>query len=197
MGIRIKTAPASTASPHVAGGRWSAGVRSVLLVASIDCGRGRDRFGRRSSRVADNAVRIVYTLRPGCTTRVGRVASRNLRSGKPKFDLPTPDCRRPLDASVEHCFNHPYVKNPCLHFGYIEMRHEIELKHAISIIMAALSFVSLGTPGNFNGFRVFGSVTARQSSSGRQPNCCVEQRAPPIFGRAAITLGIRPHSRYF
>jgi len=50
-----------------------------------------------------------------------------------------------------------------------------------------------GTAGNFNGFRVFGSVTARQSSSGRQPNCGVEQKAPPIFGRAAITLGIRPH----
>jgi len=50
-----------------------------------------------------------------------------------------------------------------------------------------------GTPGNFNGFRVFGSVTAQQFSSGRQPNCGVEQRAPPIFGRAAIRLGIRPH----
>jgi len=23
--------------------------------------------------------------------------------------------------------------------------------------------------------------------------CCVEQRAPPIFGRAAVTLGIGPH----
>jgi len=61
----------------------------------------------------------------------------------------------------------------------------------------AAEIVSLvwGTPGNFNGFRVFGSVrpTARQSSSGRQPNCGVEQMAPPIFGRAAITLGIRPH----
>jgi len=42
-----------------------------------------------------------------------------------------------------------------------------------------------GTPANFNGFR---------SSSGRQPNCGVEQRAPPIFVRAAITLGIGPHS---
>jgi len=31
---------------------------------------------------------------------------------------------------------------------------------------------------------------------GRQLNfvCGVEQRAPPIFGRAAITLGIGPHS---
>ena len=60
----------------------------------------------------------------------------------------------------------------------------------------AAEIVSLvwGTPGNFNGFRVFGSMTAWQSSSGHQPNCGVEQRAPPIFSRAAITLGIRPHS---
>jgi len=31
------------------------------------------------------------------------------------------------------------------------------------------------------------------SGSGRQPNCGVEQRALPIFGRATITLGIGPH----
>jgi len=40
-------------------------------------------------------------------------------------------------------------------------------------------------------------VTARHSSSGRQPNCDVKQRAPPIFGRAAITVGIGPHSSCF
>jgi len=62
----------------------------------------------------------------------------------------------------------------------------------------AAEIVSLvwGTPGNFNGFRVFGSVTAQQSSSGRQPNCGVGQRAPPVFSRAAITLGIRPHFEF-
>jgi len=27
--------------------------------------------------------------------------------------------------------------------------------------------------------------------------CGDEERAPPIFGRAAITLGIGPHSSYF
>jgi len=37
------------------------------------------------------------------------------------------------------------------------------------------------------------SVTARHSSSGRQPNCGAEQRVPPTFGRAAISLGIGPH----
>jgi len=39
-----------------------------------------------------------------------------------------------------------------------------------------------------------GSVTALHSSNGRQTNCGIEQRAPPIFGRAAITLGIDQHS---
>ena len=55
-----------------------------------------------------------------------------------------------------------------------------------------------GTPANFNGFRVLAALlhvtlVARHSSSGRQPKCGVQQRAPPIFGRAAITLGIGPH----
>ena len=42
-------------------------------------------------------------------------------------------------------------------------------------------------------FSYIGTVTEWHSSSGRQPNCGVEQRAPPIFGRAAIRLGIGPH----
>jgi len=46
----------------------------------------------------------------------------------------------------------------------------------------------------FNCSSRLGSVTARHSSSGRQPNCGVAQRAPPMFGRATITLGIGPHS---
>jgi len=42
----------------------------------------------------------------------------------------------------------------------------------------------------------YGPVVWGTSSTGRQPNCGVEQRAPPIFGRAVITLGIGPHSSY-
>ena len=42
-------------------------------------------------------------------------------------------------------------------------------------------------------FSYIGNLTAQLSSSGRQPNCGVQQRAPPIFGRAAITLGIGPY----
>jgi len=55
-------------------------------------------------------------------------------------------------------------------------------------LAAEIVLLVWGTPGNFNG-----SITAPHSSTGRQPNCSVQQRAPPIFGRAAITLGIGPH----
>ena len=49
---------------------------------------------------------------------------------------------------------------------------------------------SLRHPCKFQCVSRLSSVTARQSSSGHQPNFA----APPIFGRAAITLGICPHS---
>jgi len=56
-------------------------------------------------------------------------------------------------------------------------------------------FDHLGHPCKFQLVSHLGSVTARHhSSSGRQLNCGVEQRAPPMFGRATITLGIGPHS---
>jgi len=56
-------------------------------------------------------------------------------------------------------------------------------------------------------FSYIGSITARHSTSGRQPNFAamvqeVElrnfrmQTAPAVFGWAAITLGIGPHSSY-
>jgi len=56
------------------------------------------------------------------------------------------------------------------------------------LLMAKIWWRVWGTPANFNGFH--GSVTAWHSSSEHQPNCGVEQRAPPIFGRAAITLAL-------
>jgi len=51
-------------------------------------------------------------------------------------------------------------------------------------------FVSLGHPCKFQRVSHLGSVTVRHSSIGHQPNCGVDQRTPPIFGRAAIMLGI-------
>jgi len=51
-----------------------------------------------------------------------------------------------------------------------------------------------GTPSKFQRLSRLGSVAARHAGSGRQPNFA--GAAPPIFGRAAITLGIGPHSSY-
>jgi len=45
-----------------------------------------------------------------------------------------------------------------------------------------------GTSGNFNGFRILSALLHGTLVLG------VEQRAPPIFDRAAITLGSGPHS---
>jgi len=58
----------------------------------------------------------------------------------------------------------------------------------VNFVLLAAEIVSLvwGTRANFNGFRVLDSITA-------QPDCSVEQRAPPVFDRAAITLDISPH----
>jgi len=49
-----------------------------------------------------------------------------------------------------------------------------------------------GTPENFNCFASWQHYcTALVVASAKL--CGVEQRVPPIFGRAAITLGIGPH----
>jgi len=62
----------------------------------------------------------------------------------------------------------------------------------------AAEVVSLvwGTPANFNGFRVLAALLHGTPVSGVWASaklCGVEHRAPPIFDRVAITLGIGPH----
>ena len=56
--------------------------------------------------------------------------------------------------------------------------------------LLAAEIVSLvwGTPARFNGFRILAALLHGTLVVG----VGVEQRAPPIFGRAAITLGIGP-----
>ena len=54
-----------------------------------------------------------------------------------------------------------------------------------------------GTPANFNGFGVLAALLHGILVVGVAKLCGVEQRAPPIFGRATITLGIGPHSSFF
>jgi len=55
---------------------------------------------------------------------------------------------------------------------------------------------SLGHPSKFQRVSHLGSATARHSSSGRHPNFAALNTASPIFGRAAITLGIGQHSSF-
>ena len=54
-----------------------------------------------------------------------------------------------------------------------------------------------GTPTNFNGFRVLAALLHSSKVVSAAKLCGVEQRAPPVFGRATITLGIGPHSSSF
>jgi len=53
-----------------------------------------------------------------------------------------------------------------------------------------------GTPANFNGFRVLAALLYGTLVVGVSQLCGTEQRAPPIFDRAAITLGTGPYSSY-
>ena len=60
-------------------------------------------------------------------------------------------------------------------------------------LMAEIGPVVWGTPANFNGFRVLAALLHGTLVVSSAKLCGVEQRALPIFGRAAITLGIGPH----
>ena len=53
---------------------------------------------------------------------------------------------------------------------------------------------SLRHPCKFQRVSRIGSVTARHLVVVSAKLCGVEQRSPPVFGRATITLGIGPHS---
>jgi len=56
------------------------------------------------------------------------------------------------------------------------------------LLTAKICWRVWGTPANFNGFLVLAALLHGTLLVG------VEQRAPPIFGRATITLGIGLHS---
>jgi len=62
-------------------------------------------------------------------------------------------------------------------------------------LAAEIGPVVWGAPANFNGFRVLAALLhGSQVVGASQTLCGVEQRAPAMFGRATITLGIGPHS---
>jgi len=62
------------------------------------------------------------------------------------------------------------------------------------LLAAEIDPVVWGTPAIFNGFRVLAALLHGLHLRASAKLCGVEQRAPPMFGRATITLGIGPHS---
>ena len=54
-----------------------------------------------------------------------------------------------------------------------------------------------GTPANFNGFRVLAALLPSSQLVSVSQTLRRSTEAPPMFGRATITLGIGPHSSYF
>ena len=65
-----------------------------------------------------------------------------------------------------------------------------------SPLAAEIGLPVWGTPANFNGFRVLAALLHSTVVLASGKLCGIEQSAPPIFGRAAITLGIGPHSSF-
>ena len=53
-----------------------------------------------------------------------------------------------------------------------------------------------GTPSYFNGFRVLAELLRGSQVVTVSQTLRVEQRVPPMFGRATIRLGIGPHSSF-
>jgi len=60
-------------------------------------------------------------------------------------------------------------------------------------LVAEIISLVWSTPANFNRFYVFAALLHGTPVLSVTKLCGVEQRAPPIFRRAAITLGIGPH----
>jgi len=60
-------------------------------------------------------------------------------------------------------------------------------------LAAEIGPVVWGTHANFNGFRVLAALLHDTVVVSVSQTLRSELRAPPIFGRAAITLGIGPH----
>jgi len=65
-----------------------------------------------------------------------------------------------------------------------------------SSLAAAICWRVWDTPPHFSGFRVLAALLHGTLVVSVSQTLRVEQRAPPISGRAAITLGIGPHSSF-
>ena len=77
----------------------------------------------------------------------------------------------------------------------VEQQYVLQMSHNMvhfGPLVAEVGLPVWGTQANFNGFRVL-AVLLHGSQAVSIKLCSVEQRAPPMFGRVTITLGIGPH----
>jgi len=75
----------------------------------------------------------------------------------------------------------------------IDNRKKLLNMVSFRLLMAEICWRVWGTPANFNRFRILAALLHGTLVVGVSHLCGVVQRAPPIFGRVAITLGIGPH----
>jgi len=77
--------------------------------------------------------------------------------------------------------------------------HVLTNYNMVNFGLLAAEILSLvwGTPANFSGFHVLAALLHGIQYWASAKVCGVEQTAPPVFGRAAIKLGIGPHSSYY
>ena len=64
------------------------------------------------------------------------------------------------------------------------------------LLAAEIGSLVWGALANFNGFRLLAALLHGSLVVGVSQTLRVEQRVPPMFGRATIRLGIGPHSSF-
>ena len=64
------------------------------------------------------------------------------------------------------------------------------------LLAAEIGPVVWGTPAIVNGFRILAALLHGSQMMSVSKTFGVEQRAPPMFGRATITLSIGQHSSF-
>jgi len=102
------------------------------------------------------------------------------------------ELRRAISSKLRHVST---IGKKIIKQQYLLDPHVLTIRLNFGPLAAEIVSLVWGTPRNFNaGFRILQALLHGTVYSGRQPNFAALIRgAPPIFGRAAITLGSGPH----
>ena len=119
-------------------------------------------------------------------------------AGHKKIANKSPSAHHPTFFGLYHLYQLRHV----LTIGkkLVKQQYLLQVSHNMlnfGILATEIDPVVWGTPANFNGFRVLAALLHGSQVVSVANLCGVEQRAPPMFDRATITLGIGPHSSSF